>query len=229
MEGSAWGSPIRRAAWNQRPGGHRLGAGPTIRSTIQCSDRAVDLSFVRAAASGDANAVRSILEQRRVTEIDVRVRPVQGQVVRGRPVTALHAASAAGAADVVALLLQHGASPTARMQWLRALTPLHVAKTPAVATMLLEAGAPPIALDPREPEPCWYHRQNERADVARAIAAWRRAREVEMPSPSRRPATAAGLLTTPRRVAVPSVSAAEVRPRAARTPGARCQALPTRP
>jgi len=115
----------------------------------------------------------------------VRVRPVQGQRAKGRPVTALHAASATGTSEVVQLLIAHGANPSARMEWLRALTPLHVASTPEIASRLLNAGAQPVALDPREPDPVWYHQQNKRHDVASTIMEWRRTRFLPALSTSR--------------------------------------------
>lgn len=169
---------------------------------------------MQAAAKGDLDHIRSVLDDPS-SDIEnvlaVRVRPhVQGQRVKGRPATALHAASAAGARDIVELLIDRGADPSARMQWLRALTPLHVAVTPEIACLLLSGGAPAVALDPREPDPVWYHRQQGRETVALAIAAWRR---LHMPAPSPRTLGSSSEEPLPARKppVVPALCAAELR------------------
>ena len=152
---------------------HRLGAGPTIHSTVSVSSSADDFDFVQAAARGDLEATYALLPS--VSSVDVRIRPVTGHGLRGRPASALHAAAAAGAVDVGNMLLRNGADPSARLEWLRALTPLHVASTVQMARCLLLAGAKPIAVDPREPDPVWYQRRQGRHDVADVIAAARAA------------------------------------------------------
>ena len=109
------------------------------------------MHFVQAAKRGDAAAVTRLLPH--VSSVDVLVRPIQGLRVKGRPATALHVAASAAAEEVVTLLIDARADVCKKMQWLRALTPLHMAATPSIARLLLDAGAQPIALDPREPEP----------------------------------------------------------------------------
>ena len=147
---------------------HRLGAGPTILSTVSVSSGASDVEFVQAALRGDLEALQSLLPY--VSSVNARVRPKTGNGLIGRPATALHLASAAGALDVATLLLDNGADPSSRLEWLRALTPLHVATTVAMARCLIEAGAQPVAFDPREPDPEWYQRQYGRHEVADEIA-----------------------------------------------------------
>jgi len=216
---------LLRASEKPRSRVHRrLGAGPTIENAVCCSKRKPDLEFVLAAGAGDLQLVRAMLilgdhssstaEDKRVSEIDVRVRPVQGQRAKGRPVTALHAASATGTLEVVELLIAHGANPSARMEWLRALTPLHVASTPEIASRLLNAGAQPVALDPREPDPVWYHQQHKRDDVASTIMEWRRTRFLPALSTSRpySSPTSQPAPPPPRKPpTVPALSAAELK------------------
>ena len=153
----------------------RGGTGPTIVTAVTVSSAEPDVAFVKAAARGDVSTLRQLLP--RVSSVDVRCRVSIG----GRPSTALHLAAAAGSIEAADLLLEAGADPSARMEWLRALTPLHVAGTVPMARRLLAAGASPVALDPREPDPAWYQRTHGRRDVADTIAA---ARPVPQPRPA---------------------------------------------
>jgi len=208
LEASFYGGPLlRAAAWNRRAGMHELGAGPTIMSTVATSADEFDLAFVQAAARGETDSVAALIP--RVSSIDVLVRPLQGLRTKGRPASALHSAAAVGSEEVVSLLIQNGAEVSKRMHWLRALTPLHVAATPAVAHLLLSAGAQPIALDPREPDPTWYHRVQGREQVAKAIDEWRRAHLNPTPSPPS-PRAAAFVSVGPMKT-IPALSAAEVK------------------
>ena len=208
LEASFYGGPLlRAAAWNRRAGMHELGAGPTIMSTVATSADEFDLAFVQAAARGETDSVAALIP--RVSSIDVLVRPLQGLRTKGRPASALHSAAAVGSEEVVSLLIQNGAEVSKRMHWLRALTPLHVAATPAVAHLLLSAGAQPIALDPREPDPTWYHRVHGREQVAKAIDEWRRAHLNPTPSPPS-PRAAAFVSVGPMKT-IPALSAAEVK------------------
>jgi hypothetical protein len=186
-------------------------------SAVRISSRPADLELVRVAQAGELDAVRAALAGG-VTDVNVRVRCVQGKRLKGRPVSALHAAAASGAADVVEVLLEHGASPRACNELMRPLTPLHLAATAHVAQLLLVAGAQPICLDPREPELVWYHMQHGRTDVADVIAQWKRAQTARENGrhTAMRPATHDGGHGQPapsaaRRTAVPAASAAELR------------------
>ena len=211
MEGSTWGGQALSAAvWNQRQDGHTLGAGPTIHSTVKTSRSEIDIAFVQAARAGDVQEVRRLLD--RVSSIDVLARPIQGTKVKGRPATALHMAASVGSEPIVKMLIEAGADVSYKMQWLRSLTPLHMAATPEVARLLLDAGAQPIALDPREPHPFWYHNVHGRRDVAAAIDEWRRAHlpptQASMdPLPPR--ATPSRTMTA-RKTTIPALSAAEI-------------------
>ena len=62
--------------------------------------------------------------------------------------TTLHAATLSGHVEVVATLMQHGADVQATI--VRGNTPLHHARTAAVVTRLLEAGADLEAKDQKE-------------------------------------------------------------------------------
>ena len=134
---------------------------------------AIDAAFVEACRMGHLPTVVEIIH--RVTSVNVTVR-VQPE---GWPATALHMAAANARHDIVRALLTAGADPTARMPVLRALTPLHVACDETTCRLLLDAGAPPIALDPRQPDPSTYQRSRGNAKV-RACA---RARACACASP----------------------------------------------
>lgn len=204
-----------RAALSKLPSErHKLGAGPTIRTVVSVSEESADVAFVQAAMHGDDEAIRKLIPQ--ISSIDVLVRPVKGLRGKGRPATALHLAAAEGCDSVVSILLEARADVTSRMQWLRALTPLHVASTPSVARLLLDAGAQPIALDPREPDASWYHRMQHREDVASAITAWRVARVgtavcIRRASPVPHIVAAQDFVSSPRKSVVPSMTGPELR------------------
>jgi hypothetical protein len=187
------------------------------------------VAFVRAAQAGERHAVLQALDGGDVSDVNVRVRPLHGK--RGsKPVSALHAAAAAGAAEVVESLLDHGASLRVCLEQLRPLTPLHLAATARVAHTLLSAGAQPISLDPREPEPVWYHHQHGRDDVAQTIVAWKRAqtsheRARQQATPTN--STTRGVYSAhARRCSVPAASDAEVRDAVERWQLPACRAAP---
>ena len=136
--------------------GPRLGSFPTILSAVAVSHKEQDIAFAQAAARGDVDELRRLLPL--VTSVDVRCRANPAKHHNGRPMTPLHWAASAGAIDAASLLLEAGADPSARMEWLRSLTPLHVAVTVPMARRLLYAGASPVALDPRERAPHTYKR-----------------------------------------------------------------------
>ena len=180
---------------------HRCqGTGPTVHSAVEVSNRRIDAQFVRAAARGDLQAVRAMLNDGRITNVDVRTRNNSP-----RASTALHMASSYGEIHIVNLLLEHGADPCARLEWLRALTPLHVAATPLMAERLVLAGAQPVAMDPREPDPAVYHRQQGRHAVADVIAAARAPAPSATLAPAPMPITAVASKRT-----VPSLTAADI-------------------
>ena len=190
---------------------HHSGAGPTIHSTVHVSREETDLAFVQAASRGDVNALRELLPN--ISSIDVRCRPG-----KGRPSTALHVAAASGALEAAKVLLEAGADPSPRMEWLRSLTPLHLAGTVAMARSLLQAGAQPLALDPREPDPVWYQRSQGRHEVADVIAAARTAaqRAVAQQHAAQRQQRQfqqrahAPTAESPRRQVMPSLTAADI-------------------
>ena len=138
------------------------GAGATIITTVTVSKAAQDVALVQACQRGDLEAARLALVVPGVT-IDAMVR------VNGRPTSAMHLAAESGAVAVVALLLEAGANPCSSPVGLRALRPLHAARNVQVARLLLDANASPLSVDPREPDPAWYHRQHGRMRLAREI------------------------------------------------------------
>jgi hypothetical protein len=125
------------------------------------------VALVNAAARAEAAEVAELLT--RASSPNVRCCAKGGGSAKSHATTALHAAAAAGACDVVRVLLEGGADPCARQSGLRILRPLHEAATVAVAEALLEGGAAPTAIDPREPELVWYHKQHRRPEVADVI------------------------------------------------------------
>ena len=151
-----------------------VGSGPTIRTTIVVSKAAQDVALAQACQRGDLTEVRLALAAPGVT-LDAMVR------VSGRPTSAMHLAAESGAAVVVALLLEAGADPCSSPVGLRALRPLHVARNVPVARLLLVAKASPVSVDPREPDPTWYHRQRGRTRLALEIE--RAAEEARASSP----------------------------------------------
>lgn len=197
-----------QAAARSRMAFHLQGSGPTILSAVSCSSRTVDAEFVAAAARGDLTEVLRLLPQ--VSHVDVRTR-LRG---KARPMSALHMAAAFGSLDVVNVLLDSGADHGSRMEWLRALTPLHMATSVSVAERLLAAGAQPIALDPREPDPAWYQRQQGRNDVADAIITARiNARLVSSAhahAPSAAPVPNPSPALGAKRSVIPSLTAADI-------------------
>ena len=153
----------RSASWAlPEPALFHPGGGPTIAHTIEVSKRPEDLRLVSAAAAGDLGAVEAALAD---AALEAHVR-LPGFL---RATTALHAASSAGAVDVVRRLIESRAAVAGRHGQLRALTPLHDAATEEVARVLLAAHANPWANDPREPDPAWYHEQRARHGVASLI------------------------------------------------------------
>jgi len=210
------------APWDPLPNGFSYGAGPTIvHAQGPVSQREDDVALVAAAARGEADEVRKLLP--RASSPNVRTRGCCGGsssstasvystgTRSGHATTALHAASAQGALEVVLILLAGGADPKQRQNGLRLLTPLHEAANVPVAEALLAAGAAPGASDPREPDPVWYHRHHGRVDVASLIAI---AARTALRSAGRRPSSAtravsADVQGAPRK-AMPSMSAAEV-------------------
>ena len=130
--------------------------------------------LVHAAREGDLARVVEAVHLASSVDAAVRVQP------EGRPATALHMAAHHGHTEIVELLLAAGADPCVRMATLKALTPLHVAKDATTCRMLLDAGAAPIAVDPRQPDPGTYLRSQRRTEVSRAIG---RARAAACPYP----------------------------------------------
>lgn len=160
---SSAGPLERSASWAlPEPSLFQPGGGPTIAHTIEVSKRPEDLRLVSAAAAGDLSAVETALHH---AALEAHVR-LPGFL---RATTALHAASSAGAVDVVRHLLEARAAVAGRHGQLRALTPLHDAATEEVALVLLAARGNPWANDPREPDPAWYHEQRNRHAVATLI------------------------------------------------------------
>lgn len=119
-----------------------------------------------AAACGDVAAVAETLSGATTLDVHVRLPCARSST---RATTALHAASSAGAVEVVRLLLHERADVMGRHGHFRGLTPLHDAANVEVAAALLDAGASPIPLDPREPDPIWYHEQRNRVRTAALI------------------------------------------------------------
>ena len=144
--------------------------------TTPFRNESVGVAFVSAAQQGDVHTIRQLLPLAR--SVNVAARTVNNPLA----ITALHAAAAAGAHEVVELLLAVGADPSVRVAQHRGLTPLHFARDGRTATLLLNAGAPPIALDPRQPCPARHLRARERHDAADAIVHWRAER---LPPPIR--------------------------------------------
>lgn len=180
------GQPCSPAAWDVRPMGPMLGAGPTIhhaRGAISRRDE--DVALVAAAARGEAEEVAKLLPRASSPNVHSSGVVVSG-AFQGHATTPLHAAAAVGAVDVVKLLLAGGADPSARQSGLRILRPLHEATTPAVAAELLASGASPLAIDPREPDIAWYHRRHGRPEVAEIVAAAAAALRVAVADPSPR-------------------------------------------
>ena len=205
MPGPMMSARTHAAARSRHQQYHR-GSGPTILSAVTCSHRSVDMEFVAAAARGDLSEVVRLLPQ--VSHVDVRTRG------KARPMSALHLAAAFGSVEVVGVLLDAGADPVSRMEWLRSLTPLHLATSVAVAERLLVAGAQPIALDPREPDPSWYQRQQGRGDVADAIITARVNARLVSSAHAHAPSAAAPPNPSPavasKRSVIPSLTAADV-------------------
>ncbi len=100
------------------------------------ADEDVVLLLHEAVAAGDLAALNGALRQ----GVDVNATSVAAHTPSAcRGQTALHVA-ATGRAEVVALLLEHGANPNACT--VRGVTPLHkAAAQPAILAMLLQAGA----------------------------------------------------------------------------------------
>ena len=196
------------AAARMRMNLHHQGSGPTIRDAVSVSNRKADVEFVAAATRGDCAEVLRLLPQ--ATDVDVRTR------FKGSTRSALHMAAANGSLDVVGALLDAGADPSSRMEWLRALTPLHVATTVPVAQRLLASGAHPVALDPREPDPAWYQRQQGRHDVADVISSARiQSRLVSnalahAPSAAPAPVSSSNPPQRSKRAVIPSLTAADI-------------------
>lgn len=98
---------------------------------------------------------------------------------------------------------------------LRGLTPLHEAASVEVAQALLDAGASPLSLDPREPNLPWYHEQRGRPAIASLIRSRRQqlVREHNAAHQRLHPGTSAGVSQTSQqtrpRVLPPPLSAAE--------------------
>jgi len=173
------GRPLRPAPWDpQSPSQFALGAGPTIAHTIEISTRPDDIAFVTAASEGNAGRVAAVLPA--ASSPDVHVKLPRAFIGSTRATTALHAASSRGFADVVGVLLEARADPNLCHGQLRALTPLHEASTVEVAQLLLQAGASPITLDPREPDQAWYHEQRKRPNIANLIKHYRGELQNEM-------------------------------------------------
>eukprot|EP00931_Biecheleriopsis_adriatica_P102735 TRINITY_DN77673_c0_g1_i1.p1 TRINITY_DN77673_c0_g1~~TRINITY_DN77673_c0_g1_i1.p1 ORF type:complete len:417 (-),score=76.49 TRINITY_DN77673_c0_g1_i1:32-1282(-) len=206
---------LRSASWTlPTPALFEPGGGPTIVHAVDVSKRAEDVRLVSAAANGDVAAVAEALQE--ASHVDVHVR-LPRTCSSTRATTALHAASAAGAIDVVQLLLQQRADVMGRHGHFRALTPLHDAASVEVAAVLLAAKASPIPLDPREPDAGWYHEQRSRGSIAALIRQRRAEAEREhraararlQPPPSLLTAQIQG--TTPRRqLPAPPMSSAEL-------------------
>eukprot|EP00927_Polykrikos_kofoidii_P073764 TRINITY_DN69792_c0_g1_i1.p1 TRINITY_DN69792_c0_g1~~TRINITY_DN69792_c0_g1_i1.p1 ORF type:complete len:448 (+),score=48.61 TRINITY_DN69792_c0_g1_i1:63-1406(+) len=154
------------AAWDPLPQGFSLGSGPTIVHALgPVSKLHDDVALIDAAARGDSAEIALLLP--RVSSPNVRTRSTAGQ---SHPTTALHVAASHGHLEAVLVLLAGGADPRNTQSGLRRLTPLHEASTVAVAEALVAAKASPIAADPREPDPSWYHKQHGRQDVAAAVS-----------------------------------------------------------
>lgn len=81
----------------------------------------------------------------------------------------MHAAATGGHSECVRVLLENGANPAKVLELSRVLSALHVASSVAVVHVLIEHGAPLHHPDPRVPSPSWYHRSQNREDVAEAI------------------------------------------------------------
>jgi hypothetical protein len=123
--------------------------------------------FVEAVRSADLATVVELLHRASGVDAVVRLRP------EGLPVTALHVAASEGRHAIMEVLLSARADASAKMPTLRALTPLHMCKSADTCRLLLDAGAPPIALDPRQPDPSTHLRIQGYADAADAVVRWR--------------------------------------------------------
>jgi hypothetical protein len=189
-----------------------LGSGPTIHTAVTVSTSLADRALVLACRDGDVSAVLAALsgtDGAECASIDAIVR------VNGRPATGLYLAAELGATAVVVALLKAGADPQSSPIGLRALRPLHAAANVQVARLLLAAKAFPYSVDPREPEPAWYHRQRGRAAIALEVE-----RELQLQRPRASNASTNAqvlthrerLQTTPlRKAVVPAVSGDELR------------------
>jgi hypothetical protein len=153
------------------------GTGPSMGNVCRVSEAHADLALVRAAITLNLDAARDAIVYGGAN-LNVLVRPkLSERSQKARPTTALMSAvkqsvSSAAAAEqqrlLVELLLASGADPNHNAGWLRATTPLHEATTPDVAELLLAYGArsAPLADNPREPPPAWYHKKRGRHDVS---------------------------------------------------------------
>jgi len=200
------------APWDPLPRGFALGSGPTIvHAQGPISRREEDATLVTAAGRGAAAEVKEMLAH--VSSPNVLARRVTESGSHAHATTALHAAAAKGSLECVQMLLDSGADPRRKLSGLRMLTPLHEAATLEVAKALLSAGASPVAQDPREPDPAWYHRQRGRHKVADFVAAAAREREADAMAHLRRRGealAAASAADAPPMKAFPSMSSAEV-------------------
>lgn len=158
------------APWDPLPRGFALGSGPTIvHAQGPVSRREEDATLVTAAGRGAADEVKELLAH--ASSPNVLARRVTENGSHAHATTALHAAAAKGSLECVQMLLDGGADPRRKQSGLRMLTPLHEAANMDVAKALLSSGASPVAQDPREPDPAWYHRQRGRHKVADIISA----------------------------------------------------------
>ena len=159
---SRWRRPQRVALEPHSPRHTELSSWPAdafFNCILADSPKAADRAFVESARDGSVATVVDGLHRATSVNTVVRVQP------EGWPATALHLAAANANHEVVRILLAAGADPTLRMPTMRALTPLHVAKDAKACRLLLDAGAPPIALDPRQPDPSKYLRSRGCYDV----------------------------------------------------------------
>lgn len=137
-----------RSSWSMR----------SSTSSSSCNSSASARELCLAASRGDLEDVERLLSSSPPVDANVRCglddgEKQQGSGIRGRVFlqpssklerTAMHHAAANGHAEVVLLLARHGAHMTARTK--NGKTPLHVARSAAVAA-LLSLGADPLCRD----------------------------------------------------------------------------------
>jgi len=172
--GGAMNSNLRKKSEQEadRPRGLSL-----LEKRLGLSTREEDVAYVLTAQKGLVDSLGDILahqagDNRRPSSLDVVVRI--GSRASGKPSSALHEAAKHGHAGCCRLLLDHGALVNFKLELSRVLIPLHYAKTPQVASTLLEAGSysKRQRSDKRLPDMASYARTQKREEVAVVIDEW---------------------------------------------------------